>query len=81
MQLYGYEGQRLDIAQIESQTLAEITLVATPDELRKIAAFLSHAATEMERWRDEYSHLHLSDYDKAFRASPHVTVFDTRKAE
>ncbi len=75
MKLYGYEDQGLTADQVEPKALAEITLVATPDELRKMAAFLNYTATEMDRLGEQYSHLHLSDYDQMFQASPHLTVF------
>jgi hypothetical protein len=40
MKIFGYKNQSLPPEEIESEELAEITLVATPEELRKIASFL-----------------------------------------
>ena len=54
--------------------LVEIMLVASPTELRRIAEFLSAAATNMERMGGAYSHEHLSDRDRSFASSPHFVV-------
>ncbi|MDI9239541.1 hypothetical protein QLQ15_11565 [Lysobacter sp. LF1] len=78
MRLYGYPNHGLPIEQIKSEELAEITFVATPDEARRTAAFLMHAADEMERMGAAYSHVHLSDVQAGFDDSPHVTVFNAQ---
>ncbi len=74
MQIYGYEdnGQPLDA--VVPALLAEITLNATPDELRAMAGFLQGCAEEMDRMGDKFEHIHLSDRLKAFEASPHFVV-------
>lgn len=76
MKFYGYKDRDLPVEDIEPDELAEITLVATPDELRKIARFLESAADKMEQRGKGYSHEHLSDLDKTFRDSPHFVVFN-----
>jgi F420-dependent methylenetetrahydromethanopterin dehydrogenase len=78
MKLYGYKDEGLDIEQLVPAELAEVTLVATPTELRRIAAFLESAAKEMERMGDTYSHEHLSDKDRSFLKSPHFVVAPER---
>jgi hypothetical protein len=48
MKIFGYSDQGLPIEEIESLELAEITINATPAELRKIAKFLNSVAKTME---------------------------------
>ena len=74
MNIYGYPVQHCD-NHAESLQLVEITLCATPNELRQISDFLSFCVTEMERMGDEYDHLHLGDKMKEFNnSSPHFVV-------
>lgn len=74
MRLHGYpkEGQQ-DVG--ASAELAEVTLEASPQELRAMAAFFLSAADEMDRMGATYDHLHLADAMPRFRTSPHLTVF------
>lgn len=81
MKIYGYSDQGLPIEDIVSVELAEITLNSTPDEARKIAAFLLSAADSMERMGDSYSHVHLADMQPGFESSCHVTVFNLDLSE
>ncbi len=75
MKIYGYIDEGLDIDQIVPSELAEITLVASPDELRMIASFLETTAQEMERMGETYDHEHLSDKKTPyFNDSPHFVV-------
>lgn len=78
MQLSGYQNSELPIEEIVPTSLAEVTLCATPVELRRMAAFLEFCATEMDRLEDAYGHVHLSDKMKEFQESPHLVVM--RKA-
>jgi hypothetical protein len=77
MRIFGYAEEQREEVPAASRELAEITFVSTPEEARKIAAFLLHAADEMERMGSAYSHIHLSDKQPGFDDSPHVTVFNT----
>lgn len=77
MNIYGYSNQGLPIEEIRPEELAEITLVASPTELRKIAAFLISAADNMERMGISYSHEHLADKQLGFDSSPHFVVFNS----
>ena len=74
MKLYGYSAK----ANLEQPTvpeaLAEITLVASPAELRRIAEFLMSSAARMESMGSAYSHEHLSDWDSSFQSSAHLVV-------
>jgi hypothetical protein len=74
MKIVGYEGTDLPIEEIKFIEMAEVTLEATPEELRKIAAFLNSAADEMESMGAVYDHEHLSDKQPGFESSPHVVV-------
>ena len=79
MKVYGYKDEGLPIEQIEPVELAEITLEATADELRRIAAFLGDAAANMERLGPEYDHEHLADKKPGFEQSPHFVVFNANR--
>lgn len=73
MKIYGYKDDG-SAKTIGSSELAEITLVANPDELRKIAKFIEAAAEGMEKQKG-WEHEHLSDRFKEFTTSPHFVVF------
>ncbi|EJE49758.1 hypothetical protein PMI14_05663 [Acidovorax sp. CF316] len=75
MKLHGYADEGKDPQDIIPETLAEVTLEATPDELRAMAAFLLSAADAMDRLGGAYGHLHLADAMPQFNDSPHLTVF------
>jgi hypothetical protein len=75
MKLFGYADQGLDAEHIAPLTLAEVTLCATPQELRRMAEFLVACASDMERMGDSYDHVHLGDRMKEFdEVSPHFVV-------
>ncbi len=74
MRLFGYESTDLPPEEIVPSALAEITLVASPVELRAIAKFLADCADEMDRMGPAFDHVHLGDRIKSFRDSPHFVV-------
>jgi len=75
MKIFGYADDGLpNDEDVVPKTLAEITLCASPDELRRMAAFLKLCAKEMERTGPKFSHIHLSDRMKEFESSPHFVV-------
>lgn len=77
MRLFGYsveQRQGPTVGDIAPDALSEITLVATPDELRRIAMFLQSAAASMERMGPTYDHEHLADTDGSFVDAPQVVV-------
>jgi hypothetical protein len=74
MKIYGYPDSNLPIEEVVPDSLAEITLVASPEELRRIAKFLLEGAATMERMGTNYSHEHLSDWDDSFRSSPQFVI-------
>jgi hypothetical protein len=74
LKLWGYTDEGLSIEDIRPSELAEITLQATPKELKKMSEFLTFCAAEMERMGSDYDHIHLSDRLKEFRKSPQFVV-------
>ena len=76
MKIHGYADEGLAIESVISAELAEITLVATADELRRIAKFLESCASGMEARGRSWEHEHLSDKDRTFEHSPHFVVFN-----
>ena len=80
MKIFGYKDQGLDPAEIRPDELAEITLQASPAELRKIAAFLDACADGMEARGKDWEHEHLSDRMKQFEGAPHFVVFNPAAA-
>lgn len=76
MKVHGYAKEEQDVENLIPSELAEITLVASPDELRRIAKFLDHCASGMELSGKSWCHEHLSDKDKGFLNSPHFVVFN-----
>ena len=77
MRLSGYSDTGLPLDEIVHSTLAEVTVCATPVELRRMAEFFIFCAKEMERIGGSYDHLHLSDHMNEFRNSPHLVVLAT----
>lgn len=73
MHIYGYAKDR-PIETVVPELLAEITLNASPGELRAMSKFLRDCADEMDRMGSEYDHVHLSDRMREFEASPHFVV-------
>ena len=80
MKIHGYSDKGLPLAGIRSEPLTEITLVASPAELRQIANFLASAAESMEQMGATYSHEHLADKQSGFDSSPHFVVFNPAAA-
>lgn len=81
MKIYGYADDALAIEDLAPVQLTEVTLVATPDELRSIARFFEACAREMEVHGTSWEHEHLSDRDRAFEASPNLVVFNSALAD
>ncbi|HEY0232281.1 MAG TPA: hypothetical protein VGC55_13595 [Dokdonella sp.] len=61
--------------------LAEISLVASPSELRAMVVFLNSVADEMKRMGTTYDHVHLSDRHETFEESPRFVVFRSATQE
>jgi hypothetical protein len=76
MKIHGYANEGKEIEDIVPAELAEITLVASPEELRRIAKFLEDCANGMDTRGKSWEHEHLSDKDKYFENSPHFVVFN-----
>lgn len=76
MKIFGYADEGLPVEAVVSAELAEITLVASTDELRRIAKFLESCAEGMEARGRSWEHEHLSDKDRSFEGAPHFVVFN-----
>ncbi|WP_425502919.1 Imm32 family immunity protein [Pseudomarimonas arenosa] len=74
MRVFGYPITTAPAEEISPEGLAEITLCASPEELREMSLFLSACAEEMEIMGPSYGHVHLSDRHKRFEDSPHFVV-------
>ena len=76
MKIFGYSNNEQDIENIVPSELAEISLVASPEELRCIAKFLEGCAKGIEASSKSWEHEHLADKDSVFKNSPHFVVFN-----
>jgi hypothetical protein len=79
MKLYGYT----DASHTPATPLAirEVTLIATPQILRELAAFLVTVANEMERDTVSFDHVHAKDRIASLPADgPDLIVASTRDA-
>ncbi len=76
MKIHGYADEGLKIEEIVPAELAEITLDATPEELRRIAKFLENCADGIEARGTSWEHEHLADKDRFFMGPPHFVVFN-----
>jgi len=81
MKIHGYSDQDRSSGEIRPKQMAEISLVATPAELRRIANFLNKAADTMQRMGANYGHEHLSDRQAGFDDSPHFVVIASGPAD
>ncbi len=73
--MFGYEDRGLAPEDVSPVALGEITVVASANELRRIAKFLLRAAEEMEADGSRWEHAHLADRDNSFAGSPHFVVW------
>jgi hypothetical protein len=59
MKFYGYTSFHEDSV---LDPLEEVTLCATPHELKSLAHFLLHVAIEMDRHKERFGHEHFADF-------------------
>ncbi|HEX4330262.1 MAG TPA: hypothetical protein VH105_25965 [Burkholderiales bacterium] len=78
MKLYGYTQKARRADSKSPEKMAEVTLVASPAQLRKIAAFIENAAREMEEMGDTFNHVHLESHQKGFANSPQFVIFNPK---
>ena len=69
MNIYGYAQNKDDLL-----SLRDVTIKATPEEIRKVAEFLLHCASMMER-NTAWEHEHFNDYIKTSDFSSDIVVF------
>lgn len=74
MKFYGYADEGKQPEADTPLSLAEVTVCATPEELRSLSRFLTDCADEMLRMGASYGHVHLSDRHKEFRSPPQFVV-------
>jgi len=74
MKFWGYSNQDKQSGKDVPSAMAEITLMAHPDELRQIANFLRDTANEMERHGKHFGHEHLADRMCGFSDAPQLIV-------
>lgn len=78
MKISGYNQRDMDQPDFQfGENLVEVTLEASPHELRLIAEFLNEAADKMDSFGAQYSHEHLADSKPEFKRSPHFVVFNS----
>jgi hypothetical protein len=77
IKFYGYTDAGLAEQQSTPLQLSEVTLSASPSELRSIAKFLMRAAEEIEQLGTEWEHEHLGDSEEGFDESPSFVVFNS----
>ncbi len=71
MRLLGY-AKGVDA---ESPTaLSEVTILAGPEALRRLAEFLLHASRTMEEHGDAFGHEHFADFAREFADGPSIVV-------
>ena len=75
IKLWGYEKKKAGSTPME---LKEVTLIASPVQLRKIAKFLEAAAAGIEQRGPKWEHEHLGDTVPGFRTSPQFIVFNSQ---
>jgi hypothetical protein len=78
MPVYGYQRAVVD-ARYDLLELREVSFQFGPADLRRIAAFLSHYANEMERGTWPSSHAHIATFDPAWsrdRSAPDLVVIN-----
>ena len=81
LKIYGYSVDGHAPEQVVPSEVAEITLVATPDELRRIAKFLELCANGIDCRGTSWEHEHLSDRDRSFEGLPQLVVFNSERAQ
>ncbi|GLQ49345.1 Imm32 family immunity protein [Dyella flava] len=73
MKLYGY--RECSLGQHGPDLLIEVTVQASPEEIRAIAKLLADIANEMER--SDFDHVHLNDRISMLESSPRFIVART----
>lgn len=76
MNVYGYANEAQAGDASRPVELSEVTLAATPGELRRIAMFLERCAEGIETRGKSWEHEHLADADCLFADAPRIIVFN-----
>ena len=75
IKLWGYSRSKRQSRPME---LVEVTLAATPIELRKIAKFIEAAADGIDKHGSDWGHEHLADEMPEFKGAPEFIVVNPR---
>ena len=78
MKLWGYTQELIEVAEPQPSALVEVTISATPNELREISKFLSSAADAIEAQGKNFEHEHF--LNNATDA-PRLIVFNPQASE
>jgi len=78
MKLWGYTKELMQVAEPQPSELVEVTISASPSELREISKFLSSAADAIESQGRSFEHEHFSS--NAIDA-PRLVVFNPQALE
>jgi hypothetical protein len=69
VKLFGYDDNHRDIEDPVLRRLGEVTIVPeNVDELRRIVAFLSDTADQLQQHGEAFGHEHLTDWLKQVKA-------------
>ncbi|GDY10224.1 MAG: hypothetical protein DWI21_13615 [Planctomycetota bacterium] len=70
MRAYGYARGRPDDDDEEPVLLelSEVTFVGTPDALREVAEFLIAASQDLEKYGQDFGHVHLQHKNPRWRS-------------
>lgn len=77
IKLWSYSRSRF---QQEPMELAEVTLAATPVQLRRIAKFIEAAADGLEKHGSNWGHEHLADEMPEFKGAPEFIIINPQRA-
>lgn len=79
MNTYGYAKQK-DLNEHGLMKMSEVTISATPEELRRISDFIAKCADEMEG-SNASEHEHYCDYDEDYDESGSDLIVIIEKAK
>lgn len=74
MRVFGYPKEEYE--EQYSIELSDVTVAASPDELRKLAKFFEEAAIDIEKHGTDFEHEHLQDNQEGFDGSPDIQIFN-----
>lgn len=79
MKIYGYTDAGRAPSQAKPSLLSEVTIAASPHELRMIARFIINFANDIEKHGKNWEHEHLSDNYSEFENAPQFIIYNADK--